>query len=289
MIDRRVFLAGSAALAACTGYPSQNRRARADFRGLKQSLGPGGRLGVAALDTGSGRWLLHDEHSRYAMASTFKAALAGAILAEVEQGRLALDEEITFSRADLVPYAPVIEANMERGRLPVARLCAAIVEVSDNVAANLLLARVGGPDGLTRFIRRCGDQVTRLDRTETELNTNLPGDPRDTTSPAAMVGLLRALLFGDALRADSRARLAGWMEGATTGLARLRAGLPAGWRVGDKTGNGANGAANDIAFAIPPGRPAILIACYQSGGNAELATRNAVHAAVARAVAAAFL
>ncbi|MEA3030653.1 MAG: beta-lactamase class [Sphingomonadales bacterium] len=288
-IDRRAFVLGSAALAACTGYPSESRRARADFRGLQRSLGPSGRLGVAALDTGSGRWLVHDETSLYAMASTFKVALAGAILAEAGRGALSLDDEVPFSRADLVPYAPVIEANMERGRLPVARLCAAIVEVSDNVAANLLLARIGGPEGLTRFIRRCGDAVTRLDRTEPSLNANLPGDPRDTTSPAAMVGLLSALLFGDALHQDSRTRLAGWMEAATTGRARLRAGLPAGWRVGDKTGNGAGGAANDIAFAVPPGRRPILIACYQSGGNADLAARDAIHAAVARAVAAAFL
>jgi len=288
-IGRREFVFGGAALAAaCAGYPGEGRRARADFARLRQRLGPGGRLGVAALDTGSGRWLLHDEASRYAMASTFKTALAGAILAEVEQGRLAIDQEIPFGRADLVPYAPVIEANLERGRLPVARLCAAIVEVSDNAAANLLLARIGGPVGLTRFIRGCGDTVTRLDRTETELNTNLPGDPRDTTSPAAMVGLLKALLFDGPLGAGSRARLAGWMEGATTGLTRLCSGFPTGWRVGDKTGNGANGAANDIAFAIPPDRPPILIACYQSGGTADTGARDAVHAAVARAVAATF-
>lgn len=139
------------------------------------------------------------------------------------------------------------------------------------------------------FFRSCGDAATRLDRTETTLNTNLPGDPRDTTTPAAMVGTMRALLFGDRLSAASRARLGGWMEGATTGRARLRAGLPAGWRVGDKTGNGANGTANDIAFAIPPGRAPILIARYQSGGTADLAARDAIHAAVARAVAAAFL
>ena len=288
-IDRRAFVLGTAAVAACTGYPSERRRARADFRSVQQSLGPGGRLGVAALDTGSNRWLVHDEHSRYAMASTFKVALAGAILAQAEHGALALDQEVPFGEADLLDYAPVVRANLALGRLPVERLCAAAVEVSDNSAANLLLARIGGPVGLTRFIRGCGDPVTRLDRTEPTLNTNLPGDPRDTTSPAAMVGLLRALLFDGPLTSASRARLAGWMEGAATGRARLRAGLPSTWRVGDKTGNGANGAANDIAFAIPPSRRPILIACYQSGGNADAAARNAVHAAVARAVAAAFL
>ena len=290
MIDRRsVLLAAGLLAAGCAGYPAESRRARADFRGLQRSLGPGGRLGVAALDSGSGRWLLHDENSRYAMASTFKLALAGAILAEIEQGRLALNQEIAFSRADLVPYAPVVEANLERGRLPVERLCAAIVEVSDNAAANLLLARIGGPAGFTAFARRCGDPMTRLDRTETALNSNLPGDPRDTTTPLAMAGLMRSLLLGEALGAPSRGRLAGWMEGASTGRARLRAGLPAGWRVGDKTGNGANGAANDLAIAWPPGRPPILVACYQSGGTAETPARDRVYQQVARAVAAAFL
>ena len=123
-------------------------------------------------------------------------------------------------------------ANLSRGRLSVEQLCAAIVEVSDNSAANLLLRRLGGPAGLTAFIRRSGDRVTRLDRYEEELNTNLPGDARDTTTPAAMLGLMQALLLGDVLTAPSRARLIGWMEGATTGLGACapgfrRAGGPA--------------------------------------------------------------
>jgi beta-lactamase class A len=290
MIGRRLFMFGTAALAAaCMGYPNESRRARVDFRALRDTLGPGGRLGVAALDVSSGRLLVHDEHGRYAMASTFKAALAAAILAEIDRGALSLDQEIQFGRSDLVTYAPVVEAHLARGRLPLERLCAAIVEVSDNAAANLLLARIGGPAGLTAFIRRCGDPVTRLDRNELALNSNLPGDPRDTTAPAAMVGLLRTLLLGNVLTAASRTRLIGWMEGSTTGRERLRAGLPAGWRVGDKTGTGANGAHNDVAIAWPPRRGPVLIACYQSGGNADAAIRNAVHAAVARAVASAFL
>lgn len=290
MIDRRAFVLGSAALAAaCAGYPQEGRRARADFRGLEESLGSGGRLGVAALDTGSNRWLVHDETSRYAMASTFKWVLAATILAAAERGTLSLDDPVIFTRADIISHSPVLEAHRGWGQLAIGRLCQAIVEVSDNGAANLLLARIGGPEELTRFCRANGDAVTRLDRTELELNSNLPGDPRDTTSPAAMVGLMRTLLLGNALQPASRARLIGWMEGASTGLQRLRAGFPAGWRVGDKTGTGANGAVNDIAIAWPPGRGPILIACYQSEGSADAATRDAVHAAVARAVAAAFL
>ncbi|HST36250.1 MAG TPA: class A beta-lactamase [Allosphingosinicella sp.] len=296
MIDRRTFLiAGTAFAVACserpaTGQNAARGRSRAsapDFARLRAALGEGGRLGVAALDTGSGRILSHDPDSRYAMASTFKAPLAAAILAEVEHGRLSLDRELSFTRADLVNNSPTVEANLDRGRLSIERLCEAAIALSDNAAANLLLGQIGGPEGLTRFARGCGDQVTRFDRTEPALNTNIAGDPRDTTTPAAMIGLLRALLAGDALQPASRARMIGWMQGARTGLDRLRGGLPRDWRPGDKTGTG-SGANNDIAIAFPPGRPPILIASYTTGGNTDNAARNAVHAEVARLVAAAF-
>ena len=220
-------------------------------------------------------------------ASCRKLPLAAAILAEVDAGRLTLDQRIRYGRADLLDTSPVTKAHVALGSLPVARLCAAAIQVSDNAAANLLLARIGGPAGLTRFFRAAGDNVTRLDRTEMALNSNLPGDPRDTTSPAAMLGFMRAVLLGDMLSPASRARLTGWMEGTTTGLARLRAGLPAGWRVGDKTGTG-SGANNDIAIAFPPGRGPILIASYTSGPVEDMAARNGVHADIARLVAAAF-
>lgn len=287
MIRRRTFLLGSMLLGGCAGFVSEARSARSDLRELRASLGAGGRLGVAGLDTGSGRVLRNDADSRYAMCSTFKLPLATAILAEVEAGRLRLDEEIAFTRADLVAYAPVVEPALARGRLPVEQLCAAIVEVSDNAAANLLLARIGGPAGLTAFMRRVGDSITRLDRTELELNTNIPGDPRDTTTPAAMVGLMRAVLLGEVLPPQSRARLIGWLERSSTGRERLRAGLPPTWRAGDKTGTG-NGANNDLAIAWPPGRAPILIASYIDARAVANEVRNATHAAVAQVVAAAF-
>ena len=291
MIDRRCFLlAGAALTASCgsaRGAAPRRTPIRPDFAPLQARLGRGGRLGVAALDVASERWLLHDETSRYAMCSTFKLALAADILARVERGTLSLDQEIPFGSADLLGYAPVVRANLALGRLPLERLCAAIVEVSDNSAANLLLARVGGPAGLTAFIRSAGDRVTRCDRTEPELNTNLPGDPRDTTTPRAMVGLMRTLLLGDRFSPASRTRLIGWMEGATTARDRLRAGFPAGWRAGDKSGTGSD-ASNDLAIAWPPGRSPILIACYTSGPAETMDARNAVHADVARAVVTAF-
>ena len=289
MIDRRAFLAGAAIVAAgCARGGTENVDAGSSLELLRTELGQYARLGVAALDTGTGRRLRFDSDSRYAMCSTFKMPLAAAILSAVDRGSLALSDEIAFGDADLLSHAPVVRANLRRGRLSVERLCAAIVEVSDNSAANLLLRRIGGPPRLTAFIRRCGDRTTRLDRYEEELNSNLPGDPRDTTTPAAMLGLMQTLLLGPVLAPRSRVRLAGWMEGATTGLRRLRAGLPPGWRAGDKTGNGANGAANDIAIAWPPERPPILISSYISGAEADDAARHGAHAAVGRIVAAAF-
>jgi beta-lactamase class A len=295
MIDRRHFLAaGAAALASgCLAQPAQNaQQARSpridvDFSPELALLGPGGRLGVAALEVSTGRRIGHDEDIRYAMCSTFKLPLAALILAEIEAGRMRLDQEIAFTRADLLNNSPVVEASLAAGRLPVERLCAAAVQVSDNAAANLLLARIGGPAGLTRFARSAGDSVTRFDRTEPALNSNLPGDPRDSSTPAAMLGLLHQLLLGNRLSQASRVRLIGWMEGATTGLTRLRAGLPAGWRAGDKTGTG-NGANNDLAIAWPPGRGPILIMSFTDGREEEMAVRNPIHAAIARRVAASF-
>lgn len=289
MIGRRAFLIGSLALGACARASSTPEPPAAPELGdLRESLGPGGRFGFAAVDTGSGRGFGLASDERFAMCSTFKLPLAAAILAEVEAGRLALEQPVEFGPSDLLDYAPVVRRNLERGRLPLGQLCAAIVEVSDNSAANLLLRLIGGPDGLTAFIRRCGDGVTRLDRYEEALNTNLPDDPRDTTTPAAMLALMRTLLAGDVLALESRRRLTGWLESSSTGRDRLRAGLPPDWRAGDKTGTGANGAHNDIAIAFPPGRPPVFFASYMSGGGAPQAVRNRVHAEAARIVSAAF-
>lgn len=296
MIDRRHFMIGTAALvAACAGAPVNGKNARAktvpapasDFAPILAGLGAGARFGVFALDTGGGRSLVHDQNSRFTMCSTFKLPLAAAILAEIEAGRMRLDEEIAFTRADLLGNSPRTEAAVERGRLSVEQLCAAIIEVSDNAAANLLIARIGGPAGLTAFVRRHGDAVTRFDRVEPALNLAAPGQDLDTTTPMAMAGLLRTLLTGDAVSPASRARLIGWMVGATTGLDRLRAGFPSGWRSGDKTGT-ANNFNNDLAIAIPAARPPILIASFIDAPAADHAGRNAAHAAVGRLVASAF-
>lgn len=299
MIDRRTFLAASAAAFAAAGCKGDSARpteplagrqvAPERFDAIRASLGPGARIGVAALDTGSDRRLVHDPLGRYAMASTFKLPLAAAVLAAAEEGSLALAQEVEFGPGEPLPNSPVVEAARAQGRLPVESLAAAVVERSDNSAANLLLRLIGGPEAFTRFVRAAGDGVTRLDRYEMELNGNAPGDPRDTTAPEAMAELVRTLLFGRTLRQGSRDRLAAWLMAAAPGPDRLRAGLPEGWRFGHKTGTGANGAVNDVGVAWPPGRAPVVIASFQDGGDAALPARAAAHAAVARLVAETFV
>jgi beta-lactamase class A len=297
MIDRRTFLAaGAAAFAAgCRAAPrgpapdEVARKAAAGFEAIRATLGPGGRLGVAAIDTATGRELGFDADSRYAMASTFKLPLAAAVLALADSGKLSLDEELPFGPDDPLDNSPTVTAFRDRGRLPVIQLCAAIIERSDNSAANILMRRIGGPGAVTRFVRAQDDKVTRLDRFEMALNSNLPGDPRDSTSPAAMARLVRTLVLGDSLAEQSRRHLSTWLKKSVPGPDRLMAGFPVPpWLVGHKTGTGANGAVNDVAVAWRSGNPPVVVACYQSGGTAEPATRAAAHASVGRLVAETF-
>jgi len=245
----------------------------------------GGRLGVAVRDSGNGATVALRGDERFPMCSTFKCLAAAAVLKRVEMQKENLQRRIPYTARDLVPNSPVTEKHAGGEGLTLADLCAATIAVSDNTAANLLLPKVGGPAGLTRFVRDLGDGVTRLDRDEPALNGNLPGDPRDTTTPRAMVGLLHRLLVEtEALSTASRERLLGWLRACTTGARRLRAGLPASWLVGDKTGSGSANAINDVAIAFPPRLPPVLIACYMSNSAASLGTLEAAHAEVGRRV-----
>ncbi|XXU00258.1 class A beta-lactamase [Sorangium sp. So ce834] len=278
--------AGAQATASPATSPGPRAQAAPALARIEAQLG--GRVGVAALDTASGARVGHRAGERFAMCSTFKALLAACVLARVDQGQLRLDHRIAYRESDLIQHAPVTRARVAEGGLTVEDLCAAIIEISDNTAANLLLAQIGGPAGLTAYLRGLGDEVTRLDRNEPALNENVPGDPRDTTTPDAMTDTVRAILIGDrALQRASRERLASWMVRATTGLARLRAGLPKDWIVGDKTGTGM-GIANDVAVAWRPSRAPIVIACFVDAPSASADARNAAHADVARVVAEAF-
>jgi beta-lactamase class A len=244
----------------------------------------GGRLGVHAFDTQTGRRVGFDDESRFAMASTFKLPLVAAVLSRIDVGEVSLDKTISFGEQDMLSYAPVTSRHLEDGVISVRTLCAAAVEVSDNVAANLLLRLIDGPAGLTRFLRDLGDDVTRLDRIEPALNSNEPGDVRDTTSAIAMVNTMNALLVESTLSAQSRTMLIGWLVSSTTGLQRIRAGLPSDWKAGDKTGTGANGAVNDIAVFYPPNRKPVLLSIYMSGSALDTTALSAVHAEIAATV-----
>ena len=220
------------------------------------------------------------------MCSTFKLLLVGAILHNVDTGRETLARRVTYGDADLLEWAPITRAHLHEGGMSVEALCAAAIRQSDNTAANLLLAVGGGPAELTRYARVLGDRTTRLDRIEPDLNSATPGDPRDTTSPAAMLEDARALLLGAALSSGSRKLLTSWLVAVETGLTLLRAGLPAGWRVGDKTGRGGRGTINDVAIAWPPQRGPLLLAVYFTGSSAADDVRAGVLAETARTVVA---
>lgn len=250
----------------------------------------GGRLGVMVLDTGNSAALAYRAAERFPMCSTFKVLLVGLTLERVDRGKERLDRVVPYDDKDIAAagYAPVAAAHLDDGGMSVADLCAAAIGQSDNAAANLLLRSTGGPAAVTEFARALGDDVTRLDRTEPSLNEAAPRDPRDTTSPEMMVRDLMQLLLGDELTDASRRRLLGWMEGAKTGTKRLRAGLPASWRVGDKTGTGDHGTANVVAIVWPPDRAPLLAAIYMTGGSASADARDAAHAEIGRLIATAF-
>jgi beta-lactamase class A len=236
----------------------------------------GGRLGVAILDTQSGAHLAHRAGDRFPMCSTFKLLACACVLARVDRAQERLGRRISFTDADLLEYAPVTRAHVGEGGMTVGDLCHAAMTVSDNTAANLILATYGGPAGLTRYLRSLGDRITRLDRNEPSLNEALPGDARDTTTPLAMRETMQKLLLGPALSSASREQLTAWLVANTTGNARLRAGLPAAWRVGDKTGTGNAGSTNDVAIITPPGRRPILVTAYLTGTSQPADVRESV-------------
>jgi beta-lactamase class A len=244
-----------------------------------------GRLGVALLDTANGVRATYRADERFPMCSTFKFLAVAAVLARVDDGLEQLDRRIPFGAADLLDYAPVTTRRVAEGSMPLADLCDAVLTVSDNTAGNLLLNTLGGPAALTAYLQSLGDSVTRLDRTEPALNEARPGDPRDTTSPNAMVRNLQQLLLGDALSARSRARLAGWLVGSTTGGTRFRAGVPTDWKVGEKTGTGDFGTSNDVGIIWPPERKPILAAAFLTDTSAPAEVRDKVLADVARIAA----
>lgn len=286
MLARRQFLqwtgAAAASALAATALAKMPPPASAaapiaaagDFAALEAASG--GRLGVTVLDTATGQRIGHRQDERFPMCSTFKFVLCAAVLRQVDAGRLTLDQRVPVRQQDMLSHAPVTTRHVGKD-LSVRDLCRATMITSDNPAANLLLGAVGGPSAVTRFLRDNGDAVTRNDRLEPDMNRFAPGDPRDTTSPAAMAASLQRFVLGTVLQPASRQQLADWLIDNETGDARLRAGLSKAWRVGDKTGSNGEDTTNDIAILWPMagGAPWVLTS-YLQGATVDDAGRNDV-------------
>jgi beta-lactamase class A len=290
---RRTVLLGLAATTIAGGAraataPSAGALATATGRIAALEKQNGGRLGVAVIDTASTAQLLYRADERFPMCSTFKLLASAAVLAKVDAGSEHLDRVVPYGQSDLLNYAPVTKPHVGEGGMPLGDLCAAAIDWSDNTAANLILADIGGPAGWTSYVRSLGDTVSRLDRNEPTLNTALPGDPRDTTAPLAMARNVAKVVLGEALSATSRQQLTKWIVADKVADARIRAGVPKTWRVGDKTGTGDNGTANTIGMLWPPDRAPIAFAVYYTGSTGTDAQRNAVHKEVGAIIAETF-
>lgn len=261
MLNRRHFLALAALATPCllraeaSGYASLP----AAFAGVEKKNG--GRVGIAVVDTGSGVSTGYREDERFPMCSTFKFLLTAAVLRRVDTNNESLLRQVDVPVKPLLGNSPLTELHAG-GSMTIAALCHAATTRSDNTAANILLETIGGPLAVTQFARTLHDSVTRLDRNEPTLNTSLIGDPRDTTSPAAMAGDLQTVLLGDSLTSASREQMTQWMEANFTGLDRLRANLPPGWRAADKTGSNGEHTSNDLAVLWPTGRAPVIVTAF---------------------------
>lgn len=243
----------------------------------------GGRLGVALIDTADNSQILYRGNERFAMCSTSKVMAVSAILKQSETQKNLLNRRVEIKKSDLVNYNPITEKHLDTG-MTLAELSAATLQYSDNTAMNKLLSTLGGPAKVTQFARSIGDATFRLDRPEPELNTAIPGDERDTSSPLAMAKSLHNLTLGNALGEPQRAQLIAWMKGNTTGAESIRAGLPATWVVGDKTGSGDYGTTNDIAIVWPENRAPLILVTYFTQPQQDAKGRKDVLAAATKIV-----
>ncbi|WP_333494378.1 CTX-M family extended-spectrum class A beta-lactamase [Kluyvera sp. CHPC 1.251] len=268
-------LLGSTALYAGTNNVQQKLEA------LEKSTG--GRLGVALINTADDSQIVYRADERFAMCSTSKVMAAAAVLKQSESDKALLNQRVEIKKSDLINYNPIAEKHVN-GTMTLAELSAAALQYSDNTAMNKLIAHLGGPDKVTAFARSLGDETFRLDRTEPTLNTAIPGDPRDTTTPLAMAQTLRNLTLGKALAETQRAQLVTWLKGNTTGGASIQAGLPKSWVVGDKTGSGDYGTTNDIAVIWPEDHAPLILVTYFTQPEQKAESRRDVLAAAAKIV-----
>ena len=288
LITRRAALGGSLLAASALLLPGRGARA-ATAAELEQRLTQieghkGGRIGLAVLDVAAGRRIDYHGAMRFPLCSTFSILAVAYVLTRADHGQEHLERRVVFGKDDVVGFSPATRARTGGDGMTVLRLCEAAVTLGDNTAGNLLLASFGGPAALTAYARSLGDATTRLDRTEPELNEAKPGDPRDTTTPAAMLEDLRKIVLGNALSEPAREQLTAWLVGNKTGDNRLRAGLPETWLVADRTGTGQNGATNDVAVVWPPNRGPIVICSFFAESSASLEDRKGVLETIGRLV-----
>lgn len=293
MLTRRQFASSALAVAGSVFLPNVSGAAPGRtaplIEAIKQlEVKSEGRLGVCVIDTAIGVPIHHKGDERFPMCSTFKVLAAAAILKDAGSKLERLERRVRIEQTDIVENSPLTREHVGGEGMSLRELCDAAITRSDNTAGNALLKNIGGPAGLTSFARSLGDKMTRLDRTETELNEAAPGDPRDTTTPNAMAANFRRLLLGDVLRPEGRDHLVKWLIANKTGDSRLRAGLPQGWRVGDKTGAGEHGTTNDVAIVWPPERSPLIVAVYLTGAALDPNGRNDLIASVGREVGKAF-
>ncbi|MGW2700436.1 class A beta-lactamase [Streptomyces sp. NPDC001340] len=292
MPRRRLFKAGlalttAAVVAPAAGVPTASAAPGAgtadphsELSDLEQRYGA--RLGVYAHNVRTGRVVAYRAGERFAMCSTFKA-FAAAVLRD-RGGCAPLDKVIHYPPNDILANSPKTEEHLATG-MRVDDVCAAAIQYSDNAAGNLLLRQIGGPAGLTRFFRSLGDRVSRLDRWETDLNTAIPGDLRDTTTPEAVGRSFERLTLGRALDDAGREQLVTWLKGNTTSAKRFGAGLPRGWVLGDKTGTGDYATANDIGVAWTTRGTPIVLAVLSTKATKEAPVDDALVADTARVLA----
>ncbi|MCJ8240388.1 class A beta-lactamase (plasmid) [Rhizobium sp. SSM4.3] len=240
----------------------------------------GMRVGFAVIDTGTGAMHGYRAGERFTMASTFKALACAAALSS---GDPVLEKKHKIRQADLRPHSPVTEKRVGTS-LSTRALCEITLRTSDNAAANTVLKAIGGPPALTDFLRRTGDDTTRLDRYEPELNQATPGDPRDTTTPQAMASTLRRLLLDGALEPEAADQLESWMAANAVAGGLLRAELPKGWRIADRSGAGGHGTRGVIALLRPPEGAPLVVAIYMDGRKHPLKTRDAAIAEIGAAI-----
>lgn len=282
LLQRRQLLLAGAALALTSSLAPLRVFAASDtlqrqLAALEEQVN--GRIGLALIDNASGHAWSYRGDERFPLCSTFKLLLAAAVLKHSESQPELMQQTLHWTAADHLVWMPVTEQHPQG--MTISDLCAAAIQYSDNLAANVLLKKLGGPAVITDLARKMGDSVTRLDRNEPTLNTAIPGDPRDTTTSLHMAHTVQRLALGDGLKPVQQQQLIAWLKGNTTGKKAIAAALPAGWEIGDKTGSGGYGTTNDVALIWPPGKAPLIMAVYFTQPEPKAKSRQDVLAQVA--------